>query len=86
MVVNLDEVQKCRIVKTKTSANTKEGNIELIDKLELAFNFTDKRKNEIALEFFNAEPEGLLLNDELQLIEKWYNIIQQHIPQINPKK
>lgn len=69
----LTEIKKCVLIKTTRNATS--GNI---GKLNLSFEFLDKSKPDISLEFFNAS-ETFQLIGELQLVEKWKPIIDSAI-------
>lgn len=65
--INLNDFQRCRIVKLNDSSNH-------IDILQLVLVPNSSNKIEILLEFYNAEfhPQ---INSEVQLIEKWSKLI-----------
>lgn len=73
--INLLEIQKCRVLNSNRTVNSKEGNYKVIDKLALAFTYLDKNKQETVLDFYKSELNNFSLNGELQLIEKWLKII-----------
>jgi len=53
----------------------------------LVFSFQDKGKNEVVLEFYNAEYDSSTLTGELQLVEKWCKIFNEKISEMTkPKK
>ena len=69
--INLNDYQRCRIVKFNDSSN----HIEI---LQLILVPNSSNKTEILLEFYNAEfyPQ---INLEVQLIEKWSKLINDSI-------
>lgn len=77
--INLSEIQKCRIINTSRSVNNNNSIYVVIDRLELAFEPTDKSKQQILLEFYNSAHDNLSLSGELQLIEKWSKIIDNRL-------
>jgi len=50
-VVNLAEMQKCRVVNTHRIVNNKESDQKVIEKLELAFSNREPKKPDVFLEF-----------------------------------
>lgn len=72
--INLSEIQKCRVVNTSRAVM----NTTVIDKLELCFSPTDKNKPQVFLEFYNSDNNPTLVG-ELQLIEKWADIIKNRL-------
>ena len=77
--INIDEIQKCRVINSNRTVSNANGNFKVVDKLELAFSFHDKIKGEIIIEFYNADYDSLIFSDELQLVEKWCKIINDAI-------
>lgn len=69
----LSEIKQCTLLTTSRKSTT--GNI---GKLSLIFEYLDKGKPDVTLEFFNAA-ETFQLVGELQLIEKWKPIIDKAI-------
>lgn len=80
--IDLLEMQKCRIVNTSRNIKYKGENHKVIDKLELAFVSRDKSKPEIFLEFYNTDFDSATLSGELQLIEKWFKIVDEQLGQV----
>jgi len=77
--IDLTEIQKCRVLNASRSMNGKNGNYTAIDRLELIFTCRDKNKPEIGLEFYNTIHDSLSLAGEVQLIEKWYRIVDAEL-------
>jgi len=73
--IDLTKIYKCRVLNASRSMNTKNGNYITIDKLELIFTYRDKNKPETGLEFYNTTHDSLTLAGEVQLIEKWSQIV-----------
>ena len=69
MIIDLSEVEKCRLVNVNRTVNDN----KIIDRIELAFTFRNPGKPEKTLQFYNKE-ESMSLNDELLLVEKWVGI------------
>ncbi|PKP29564.1 MAG: hypothetical protein CVU00_14995 [Bacteroidetes bacterium HGW-Bacteroidetes-17] len=80
--IDLLEIQKCRIVNTNRNIKYKGENHNVIDKLELAFISRDKSKPEVFMEFYNTDVNNATLSGELQLIEKWFKIINEQLARI----
>lgn len=72
--INLSEIQKCRVINTSRSVDS----ITVIDKLELCFTPLDKNKPQVHLEFYNSDNHPNLVG-ELQLVEKWSDIIKNRL-------
>ncbi|WP_017730776.1 PH domain-containing protein [Nafulsella turpanensis] len=72
--IDLSEVEKCRV----NNVNRMVNDNKIIDRLELVFKFRDSKMPEKALEFYNKE-ESMSLHEELQLSEKWANIINSNL-------
>ena len=60
--------------KASTITRTTSGNNKIIDRLFLTFNFKDKSKSDLILEFYNVDIK-YQLNDEVKKIEKWHKLI-----------
>ncbi|MCC6754323.1 MAG: hypothetical protein IT266_10120 [Saprospiraceae bacterium] len=84
--INLTEIQKCRVINSGRTVSNKNGSHKVVDKLDLAFTFHDKNKEEIIVEFYNADYDSLTLSGELQLVEKWCKIINDRISSSRQKK
>jgi hypothetical protein len=77
--INITEMQKCRVVNTSRTVSTPKGVNTVIDKLELALTYLDKNRPEILLEFYSTDHDSFSLSGELQLTEKWKEIINSAI-------
>jgi len=77
-LVDLSEIQSCKVINTSRNFKNKDGNQKVIDKLELSFTPTAKNKPEIKMEFFNADV-NIQLYGELQSIEKWSKLINDRL-------
>lgn len=85
-VINLAEMQKCRVVNTHRIVNNKESDQKVIEKLELAFSNREPKKPDTFLEFYNTNLDNLTLNGEVQLTEKWVGIANKSIARTTQKK
>jgi hypothetical protein len=84
--INLNEIEKCRVINSGRTVSNKNGSHKVVDKLDLAFTFHDKNNGEITIEFYNSDYDSLTLSGELQLVEKWYKIINDRISSSRKKK
>lgn len=76
--VNLAEIKSCKVIKTGNVTGEKGENYKSIEKLDLQFSFLDKKNPDISFTFYNSE-ENFGLNGEIQLIEKWANIVNERL-------
>jgi len=84
-VVDLNGVKSCEVNNFSKKSSNKKSSSGAIEKIELILKHQDAKKNEIALEFYNIERDGINLGDELLLAEKWCNIINSEIVSITKK-
>jgi hypothetical protein len=77
--VNLSEIRNCKVVNTGRTVQFNKSSTTVIEKLNLCFYPVNKNKEQILLEFYNVELDGSILNGELQLIEKWTNILNNKL-------
>lgn len=77
-LIDLSEVDRCRMVTTDRHLKSEVGSINQTNKLELVFSFTNSKKSEMILEFYN-NPEFLPNLDEISQIENWLNIINLNL-------
>lgn len=70
-VVNLALVQKCSILNTSKTSK--------IDKLDLVLKPKNNGSADITLEFYNVAQDNPILNGQLQLIEKWFTILNTKV-------
>jgi hypothetical protein len=76
--IPLAEVQSCKVINVSRTTDNKNGNNKVTDKLELVFSFTDAKKPEVVLPFYNTQ-EQLQLIGELQLIQQWAKIVTDRL-------
>jgi hypothetical protein len=84
--VALAEAEKCRVANIKRTESDGDHHYSLTEKLELVFETRDKKKTETALPFFDIQHDGGMLTGELQMAEKWCNIINNKIATAANKK
>ena len=77
--VNLSEIRNCKVVNTGRTVQYNNSNTTVIEKLNLCFYPFNKNKEQIQLEFYNVELDGSILNGELQLAEKWSDILNNKL-------
>jgi hypothetical protein len=75
-VIRLSEVMDCRILKTSRNEKYHDESVNVTDQIQLVFSFHNKQKQNVSLEFYNTEYDRLNLTGELQLAEKWMNIVR----------
>jgi len=78
-IINLPETQACRIINTSRTIRDGKESYSVIEKLELCFEFFDKTRPQTLLVFYNAKHESLTLAGELQIAERWVQIINADI-------
>lgn len=76
--LNLAEIKSCKVIKTGTTVGNKDDNYKTLDKLDLHFSFFDKKNADISLPFYDSE-ENFGLDGEIQMIEKWANIVNNRL-------
>lgn len=79
--VKLAEIKSCKVIKTANVAGEKDDNYKSIDKLDLQFSFLDLKNPNISFTFYNSE-ENFGLNGEIQMIEKWANIVNDRLKKL----
>lgn len=81
--VNLSTIKKCRVIQVAKTLNGGQDNFLGVAKLALAFEHKDTSKADALLEFYNADSDEAGLTRELQLVEKWRQLIDN---KMNPKE
>jgi hypothetical protein len=80
-IIDLADIEKCRIVSTDKTQKSQNGKNPVTDRLELVFTFRNSDKPEEVLEFY--ENTEFMPNAEDRFhIEKWYNIINTNLKEI----
>jgi len=85
-VVDMNGVKSCEVNNLSKKSSNKKYNSGAIEKIELIVKHQDVKKNDIALEFYNIEYDGINLGDELLLAEKWCNIINRKVESLSKQK
>ncbi len=74
--INLSEVMSCRLVLDERTVQYNKEKVNVIDKIDLVFSFVYTNKQDVKLEFYNADYDRLTLSGELQLAQKWSGIVK----------
>lgn len=85
-VIDLQGIQKCRVINSSRLVTNKDSNHNVIDKLELALTSPDAKIADTILEFYNTNRDNLFLNGELPLAEKWAATVNKNIAGITQRK
>lgn len=82
LYVDLSKVKSCKTNNISKVIKESEYNQKIIEKLELKFIPFSPNENEVKFDFYDAE-ESMQLNGELQVIQKWTDLLNVHIKQMN---
>jgi len=77
-LIDLTEVKKCKSSNINRNVKTKSGNIYVIDRIELVFSYKDSTIADKSLKLYSAE-DDMSLSNELQVAEKWQNLINSKL-------
>jgi hypothetical protein len=77
--VNLNDMRNCTLINKSRTLSNGGSSYKVIDKLGLNFVPKFGDNSEFFLEFYNSEYDSLNLSGELQLVEKWAEIVQNNI-------
>lgn len=83
--IQLSDIQSCRKVETGHTVGSKGSSVRVLDKLELELVPQSKQKEIHLLEFYDSEVSSIL-GDELQMIEKWVDLVNQQISSLQNNK
>ncbi len=78
-VIDLSEVKSCILVKAERTVRQDKEKVSLIEKIELVLTYSAGDKPVVALEFYNNDYDSLTLLGELQLAQKWLEIVKNAI-------
>jgi len=84
-VIDLQGIQKCRVINSSRAVTNKDSNHTVTDKIELALASPDAKISDTILEFYNTNRDNLFLNGEIQLAEKWATIVNTNIAGITQR-
>ena len=76
--IDLQEVNDCLLINSTKSVGSKNNSYTIVEKVELAFKFIDKRNKDVLIELFKKQ-SGTTLSDELKIAEKWSKIVKNKI-------
>lgn len=76
--INLEEIQKCEVVKKTKTVKTDTENLTIVERVEMSFIPSNKNKAEQKIELFDKE-KNMQLNGELQFVDKWSKQINKHL-------
>lgn len=85
-VIDLQGIQKSRVINSNRVVTNKDSNHTVTDKIELALASPDARISDTILEIYNTNRDNLFLNGELPLAEKWAAIVNTNIAGITQRK
>lgn len=77
--VSITEVQRCWVNEVSRTVSIKESIIKVVEKVEVIMINKVKNKPDTVIEFFNQNSGKLDLSGELQLAEKWCNLLNETI-------
>lgn len=77
-IIDLSEVDKCKIDTVSRNAKNNTGNVTIIESLNLIFEFNKPDKPGKILHFYDCS-EFLSIDNERILIEKWFAIIRSNL-------
>jgi hypothetical protein len=78
IIIDLSEVEKCRIVNINRTIKNQYGKSNISDRLELVFTFYNSDKPEKVLEFYDSK-EFMPTTDDLSIIENWLSIVNLNL-------
>jgi ribonucleotide monophosphatase NagD (HAD superfamily) len=84
--IDLQGIQKCRVINSNRVVTSGDSVHTVTDKLELALTSPDTKIADTILEFYNTNRDNLFLNGELQLTDKWAEIVNANISGISHKR
>jgi len=79
--INLEEIQKCEVVKKTKNVKTNTENLTIIERIEMSFQPSNKNKAEQKVGLFDKEKD-MQLNGELQFVDKWSKQIKDLLESI----
>lgn len=74
--IDLGEVSGCWMSKNNRTVSYKKESVHVIEHIELILSFHDRRP-QVALEFYNEQYDSIVLTGELQLAQKWVEVISK---------
>lgn len=80
--VRLSEVKDCHIINTSRTLKSKDGDLKITEKLELAIAFKQPQKEDTVMVFYDGSKDSLTMTGELQIINKWCNLVSDKLKEI----
>lgn len=74
--IDLGEVSGCWMSKKDRTVSYKKESVAVIDRIEVILSFHDRRP-QVVLEFYNEQYDSIVLSGELQLAQKWAEVISK---------
>ena len=84
-VIDLAQVEKCRLVNLSRAVKTHQTATKVIEHLELRFTLYQPGPAEQVVEFYNVD-ESLTMGKEVLLLEKWNQLVQEELKAMKPAK
>jgi hypothetical protein len=78
-ITNLNEILKCKITGINASSNGSAQNNGSIEKLDLCLTYKDNNKENYLINFFDAEKDFIVDDDDIKLTEKWNKLINSEL-------
>ncbi|HCM76162.1 MAG TPA: hypothetical protein DIS90_07255 [Cytophagales bacterium] len=85
-VVNLAEVQQVRVSNKSRTIKSSDGDIKMIERLDLVFSFIDKSKPEVMMEFYDNHRDNLTVDGEFQSVTRWHKVASEMVEDIRKSK
>ena len=76
--IDLSEMNNCQLINSTKSMGSKTSSYTIIEKVELAFKYIDRKNKDILIELYRKQ-SGTTLSDELRIAEKWCKIVKNKI-------
>jgi len=77
--ISLPEMERCHVVKVQRAVRNGNENFDVMDRLELTFDYRDRKNSAFILDFYNTNKDSLTPSDELQVGNKWAAIANASI-------
>lgn len=78
-VVDLKEVEKCRIINLSRTVSGDHVSQTVIEKIGLELRFYDQKRSELNLELYNSNYDSLALRGEPEIAGKWSQMVNLKI-------
>lgn len=77
--IQLSEIQRCWVNEVSRTVSIKGSNIKVVEKVELILGNKQKSKPDSVIEFYNQHSGKLDLTGELQLANKWCQLLNEKL-------